>query len=71
MRRDDAESQEPEKLGRGVCEEERMMAVRVVLGGVHYWIPKSVLHDDSEVFQNGHVGEVIVKHWWAEKEGWV
>jgi len=37
------------------------------------WIPFSVLHDDSEVFdddENGD-GEVIVKSWWAEKENLV
>lgn len=35
------------------------------------WIPHSVVHDDSEVFdgERNKSGEVFVKSWWAEKEG--
>jgi hypothetical protein len=33
------------------------------------WIPKSVIHDDSEVFKDGDTGELVVKNWFAEKEG--
>ena len=34
------------------------------------WIPKSVVHDDSEVWSNDHgEGELIVKEWWAEANG--
>lgn len=65
------ENEAPEELGRGVCVEERQLAIRVVLAGVHYFIPKSVLHDDSEVYRLNDSGKLIVKHWWAEKEGWV
>ena len=32
-------------------------------------IPKSVLHDDSEVYESGTEGELIVMRWWAQKEG--
>lgn len=34
------------------------------------WIPKSVIDDDSEVWneKNG-TGELIVAGWWAEKQG--
>jgi len=35
------------------------------------WIPQSQIHDDSEVFAQGHTGKVIVKNWWAEKESLV
>ena len=34
------------------------------------WIPKSVVHDDSEVSSLDDEGVLIVKHWWAEKNGW-
>jgi hypothetical protein len=36
-----------------------------------FWIPKSALHEDSEVWseKNGD-GELIVKAWFARKEGW-
>ena len=32
-------------------------------------IPKSVLHDDSEVYEADTTGELIVMRWWAQKEG--
>jgi hypothetical protein len=66
-----SENDDPVDLGRAVCVEERKLAVRVVLAGVHYWLPKSILHDDSEVYKMGDSGKLIVKQWWAEKEGWV
>ena len=37
------------------------------------WIPKSVVHDDSEIYGNpdiGEQGEMIVETWFARKEGW-
>ena len=39
--------------------------------GETVWIPKSVLDDDSEVYDEdkNSEGEVVVKTWWAEKEG--
>ena len=35
------------------------------------WIPKSIIHDDSEVFDatEHSKGKLILKTWWAEKEG--
>lgn len=35
------------------------------------WIPKSVIHDDSELFDDGDNdnGELVVNESWAEKEG--
>ena len=37
------------------------------------WIPQSQIHDDSEVFdaEENSVGTLVVKRWFAEKEGWV
>jgi hypothetical protein len=39
--------------------------------GDEVWIPISCLHDDSEVYDADDCGEgeVIVKEWWAEKNG--
>jgi 3-methyladenine DNA glycosylase AlkC len=31
------------------------------------WIPKSVVHDDSEVRKEGQVGDVVVHAWWGEQ----
>lgn len=47
------------------------MALLVEIDGEEVWIPKSVIHDDSEVFDDSEnsTGTLIVKKWWAEKEG--
>lgn len=31
------------------------------------WVPKSVLHDDSEIFAIEDEGVLVVKRWYAEK----
>jgi hypothetical protein len=36
-----------------------------------FWVPKSVVDDDSQVYQKGHRGTLVVKHWWAAKNGMV
>lgn len=41
-----------------------------VLGAQEIWLPKSVVHDDSEVFDDGGEGELVVQRWFARKEGW-
>lgn len=35
------------------------------------WIPKSVIHDDSEVYGMADEGELVVHEWFAVKQGWV
>lgn len=36
------------------------------------WIPKSAIHDDSEVWESGDgPGGLYVKEWFAEKQGWI
>lgn len=66
---------ESHSLGNGKCIRETDKAILVKLDDddSERWIPKSQLHDDSEVFDElGNAdGEVIVKLWFAEKEGWV
>lgn len=39
--------------------------------GDEKWIPKSVIHEDSEVFNNtdNDEGELVIKTWWADQEG--
>lgn len=36
----------------------------------HEWIPLSQIHDDSEVYEPGHEGTLVVKGWFARKNGW-
>lgn len=52
------------------CIRDTAKAMRVRLeDGRELWIPKSVVHEDSEVYGNGHQGELVVARWFAEKEG--
>lgn len=65
-------------LGPGTCTVERDKAICVELdpdspavdGNVEVWLPKSVVHDDSEVWEYGQEGEVYVQRWFARKQGW-
>lgn len=52
------------------------LALRVT--GVHSddpsraeWMPKSVVHEDSEVYTKGNEGKLVVKTWFAKREGWM
>lgn len=61
------------RLGQGTVRAETPVALLVQL--VDYdnctiWIPKSVIDDDSEVYDSKKhaVGEVVVASWWAEKK---
>jgi hypothetical protein len=49
--------------------EPNMGALLVVIDGDEVWVPKSVIHDDSEVYQGGDTGTLMVKSWWAAKNG--
>lgn len=43
-------------------------ALLVRLDDREVWIPQSQIHDDSEVYQEGDEGELVVARWFAEKE---
>ena len=54
------------------CDKETQQAIHVVLEtGDAWWIPKSVVHDDSEVFEFGGEGKLVLHYWWAERSGLV
>jgi hypothetical protein len=41
-------------------------------GEEEVWVPKSVIHDDSEVYSmKANTGRLMVKGWWARKMGLV
>lgn len=45
-----------------------------VRGGIFddtQFIPKSQIHDDSEVYKKHMSGKLIINEWFAEKKGWV
>jgi len=65
----DNSGDEPHKMGEGKCirESEKAILVAFTSAEGQRWIPKSVVHDDSEVWKQDDVGQLVVKMWWAEK----
>ena len=47
----------------------KALLVRVPDLGEDLWIPQSVIDDESEIFDVDHKGELVIKEWWARKEG--
>lgn len=43
-------------------------ALIVLIEEEEYVIPKSQIHDDSEVYEKGHEGKLIIPKWLAENE---
>lgn len=36
-----------------------------------FWIPKSQICDDSEVYGDGHEGDLVITRWLAGQKGWL
>jgi hypothetical protein len=51
------------------CMKETASALLVLVDGDPFWIPKSVIDDDSEVSVAGDKGDLIIATWFAEREG--
>lgn len=63
---------EPCTLGDGKIIRDTEKAVLAKIGDKEIWIPKSCLHDDSEAYSpedDQNEGTIVVKRWWAEKNG--
>jgi hypothetical protein len=52
-------------------EAETDLAILCNMDGKKRWIPKSVVHEDSEVSSEGDIGTIVLMRWFAEKEGLV
>jgi hypothetical protein len=46
-------------------------ALLVEVEGEEFWIPKSQIHDDSEVYKMDTEGTLVIPLWLAEKHGLV
>jgi hypothetical protein len=52
------------------CETPNAIKVRVEGTGKEFWVPKSVIDDESETYKDGTSGNLIVADWFAEKQCW-
>lgn len=61
----------PVPMGQVSVRRQTPKAILVVMqGGKEVWIPQVCVHDDSEVWGVGHLGKLVVKRWFALKQGW-
>ncbi len=63
-------------LSLGKCRAHRATAKALLVtledeGIKQRWVPQDCIHDDSEVYESGQVGNLVVKEgsWWARQEG--
>lgn len=61
----------PFNAGEVLCTGETEKAIAIVIDGQEEWIPKSQIHDDSEVWQRGQEGDLVVSEWMAKQKGWL
>ena len=47
---------------------ETEMALLCEIDGKQVWIPKSQIHEDSEVYKMGTEGELVIPQWLAEEK---
>ena len=52
-----------------VCTAETEKAILVEIEGEEYWMPKSQIDDDSEVYKKGQEGTLVITRWIAEQKG--
>jgi hypothetical protein len=55
------------------CISQSNKAIRVRLADrvTPIWIPRSLVDDDSEVYERGHTGTLVLPEWWCIQEGLV
>ena len=51
------------------CVAETAQALLVEIDGKKYWVPKSVVRDDSTVQAQDDDGTLIIEEWFATKQG--
>lgn len=52
-----------------ICKKETEKALLVDIDGEEHWLPKSQIHDDSEVYAEGGEGVLVITEWIAEQKG--
>lgn len=62
-------TQELARIENVIVKRETDKALYVEVDGVGAWIPKSQIHDDSEVYSKDTEGALVVPLWLAEEKG--
>ena len=62
-------SEETVELEDVSVEAETDLALLCNIDDKRHWIPKSVVHEDSEVSSEGDTGTIVLQRWFAEKKG--
>lgn len=62
---------EPVSVDGCTCLRETDKALLIEAEGSEFWVPKSQVHDDSEVFDAGKhaTGVLVIPRWLAEEKG--
>lgn len=65
------EDAEPVTFKEASALKETERALLCEVDGKQFWIPKSIIHDDSEVFdaKGNREGALVLPQWFVEKEG--
>lgn len=53
-----------------VCLRESRKAIYVRALGALFWVPQSVIHDDSEVYRANDAGRLVLMEWWVRQQVW-
>lgn len=65
------DSNDPAGCGQCKCIQETPNAILVDRNGGQAWVPKSQIHDASQVKKLGQMGTLIINKWLAQKKGWI
>ena len=57
------------RLDEARCIAETDKAICCEVEDEEVWVPKSVIHDDSEVYRLDDTGTLVVPEWFARKNG--
>lgn len=53
------------------CTRETDKALLMFDGTEEFWVPRSQIHDDSEVYEANTDGKLVVTEWFAKKREWL
>lgn len=57
-------------LSDAVCLRESERAIYVRALDTCFWVPNSVVHDDSEVYRASDTGKLVLMEWWVRQQPW-